>query len=318
MIRTEGLTKRFSARRKRGQEPSEVTAVEDLTLEVQQGEVLGFLGPNGAGKTTTVRMLCALIAPTAGEAWIAEHKLGEDNDAIRASVGILTEAPGLYDKLDAVTNLAFFAKLYGVDDIEGQVAKYLKMLGLWERRSEPVARFSKGMRQKLAIARALLHEPRLLFLDEPTSGLDPEAARIVRDFVEELRGQGRTIWLCTHNLDEADRLCDRIALIQRALIRVDTPAGLRQSLYGNTVSVQLREVRPEYLAAVQGLGFVRQAQLVDQSLSVQLDDPLAHNPALIRTLVAAGAEIVYVKEVEHSLEAVYFDLLAQTREEAAA
>jgi ABC-2 type transport system ATP-binding protein len=181
-----------------------------------------------------------------------------------------------------------------------------------------VARFSKGMRQKLAIARALLHEPRLLFLDEPTSGLDPEAARIVRDFVEELRGQGRTIWLCTHNLDEADRLCDRIALIQRTLIRVDTPSGLRQSLYGNAVSVQLREARPEHLAAVQDLDFVRHARQAGQSLSVQLDDPLADNPALIRALVAVGAEIVYVQEVEHSLEAVYFDLLVQTREEAAA
>jgi ABC-2 type transport system ATP-binding protein len=319
MIRTLGLTKRFTARRKRGStEPDQITAVEDLTLEIKQGEVLGFLGPNGAGKTTTVRILCALIAPTAGEAWIAGHKLGEENAEIRASVGILTESPGLYEKLDAVANLSFFAKLYGVEDVEGQVAKYLKMLGLWERRSEPVARFSKGMRQKLAIARALLHEPRLLFLDEPTSGLDPEAARVVRDFVQELRGQGRTIWLCTHNLDEADRLCDRIALIQRSLIRVDTPAGLRQSLYGNTVSVQLREVRPEYLAAIQALDFVRHARETENGLSVQLDDPLTHNPNLIRALVKAGADVVYVQEVEHSLEAVYFDLLAQTREEAAA
>jgi len=318
MIRTQGLTKRFPARRKRGEDPGGIVAVEDLTLEVEQGEVLGFLGPNGAGKTTTVRLLCALIAPTAGEAWIAGHKLGEENPAIRASVGILTEAPGLYDKLDAVTNLSFFAKLYGVDDLEGQVAKYLKMLGLWERRDEPVARFSKGMRQKLAIARALLHEPRLLFLDEPTSGLDPEAARIVRDFIEELRGQGRTIWLCTHNLDEADRLCDRIALIQRTLIRVDTPAGLRQGLYGNTISIQMRHVRPEHLAAVRALGFVHQVRERDGNLSVQLDDPATHNPALIRALVAAGAEIVYVQEEAHSLEAVYFDLLAQTKEEAAA
>jgi ABC-2 type transport system ATP-binding protein len=318
MIRILGLTKRFSARRRRGQESGQVTAVEDLTLEVPQGEVLGFLGPNGAGKTTTVRMLCALIAPSAGDAWIAGHRLGEEDDAIRANVGILTEAPGLYEKLDAVANLSFFAKLYGVNDLEAQVRKYLQMLGLWERRSEPVARFSKGMRQKLAIARALLHEPRLLFLDEPTSGLDPEAARIVRDFIQELRDQGRTIWLCTHNLDEADRLCDRIALIQRTLIRVDTPAGLRQSLYGNTVSVQLREVRPEHLAAVGALSFVRQVRAIDRGLSVQLDDPQAHNPSLIRALVAAGADVVYVQEVEHSLEAVYFDLLAQTREEAAA
>jgi ABC-2 type transport system ATP-binding protein len=318
MIRTQELTKRFSARRKRERERTDTTAVEGLTIEVQQGEVLGFLGPNGAGKTTTVRMLCALIAPTSGQAWIAGHKLGQENAAIRASVGILTETPGLYEKLDAVTNLSFFARLYGVQDLEAQVAKYLKMLGLWERRDEPVARFSKGMRQKLAIARALLHEPQLLFLDEPTSGLDPEAARVVRDFIQELRGQGRTIWLCTHNLDEADRLCDRIALIQRSLIRVDTPAGLRQSLYGTTIAVRLRDTRPEHLAAVRALDFVRQARATDEGLSVQLDDPVTHNPDLVRALVAAGAEVVYVHEVEHSLEAVYFDLLAQTREEAAA
>jgi ABC-2 type transport system ATP-binding protein len=226
VIRTEGLGKRFSARRRH----AATVAVEDLTLEVKRGEVFGFLGPNGAGKTTTVRMLCALIAPTAGEAWVAGHKIGQEDAAIRASVGILTETPGLYDKLDAVTNLSFFAKLYDVGDPSRQVAQYLQMLGLWERRHEPVARFSKGMRQKLANARALLHEPPLLFLDEPTSGLDPEAARVVRDFIEELRGQGRTIFICTHNLDEADRLCDRIGVIQRRLIRVDTPARLRQSL----------------------------------------------------------------------------------------
>jgi ABC-2 type transport system ATP-binding protein len=318
MIRTQSLTKTFAPRRKRGR-GGPTTAVQDLTLEVEQGEVLGFLGPNGAGKTTTVRLLCALIAPSAGEAWIAGHKLGTENAAIRASVGILTEAPGLYDKLDAVTNLSFFGKLYGVADLEGQVAKYLKLLGLWDRRDEPVARFSKGMRQKLAIARALLHEPRLLFLDEPTSGLDPEAARIVRDFIQELREQGRTIWLCTHNLDEADRLCDRIALIQRTLIRVDTPTGLRQSLYGNTVSIQMQApADPAQMAALQKLPFVQHVQPVDEGLLVQVDDPRAHNPALIRALVEAGAEILYVEEVEHSLEAVYFDLLAQTRKEATA
>jgi ABC-2 type transport system ATP-binding protein len=314
VIRTEGLGKRFSARRRH----AATVAVEDLTLEVKRGEVFGFLGPNGAGKTTTVRMLCALIAPTAGEAWVAGHKIGQEDAAIRASVGILTETPGLYDKLDAVTNLSFFAKLYDVGDPSRQVAQYLQMLGLWERRHEPVARFSKGMRQKLAIARALLHEPPLLFLDEPTSGLDPEAARVVRDFIEELRGQGRTIFICTHNLDEADRLCDRIGVIQRRLIRVDTPARLRQSLYGQGVLVRLRAVGPEHVAAVRALPFVQAVDQVGEGLSVKLDDPESNNPQLVRALVAAGADIQFVQEVEHSLEAVYFDLIAQTREEAAA
>jgi ABC-2 type transport system ATP-binding protein len=312
VIRTVNLSKRFPARRRQ----AETVAVEDLSLEVERGEVFGFLGPNGAGKTTTVRMLCALIAPTAGEAWVGGHKLGQDDAAIRASVGILTEAPGLYEKLDAVTNLAFFGKLYEVDDLDGQVARYLQMLGLWERRHEPVARFSKGMRQKLAIARALLHEPPLLFLDEPTSGLDPEAARVVRDFVGELRGQGRTIFLCTHNLDEADRLCDRIGVIQRRLIRVDTPARLRQALYGSGVVVRLRALAPQYVDAVRALPFVQGVQRVKQGLSVRLDDPERNNPDLVRALVAAGADVQYVQEVEHSLESVYLDLIAGAREEA--
>jgi ABC-2 type transport system ATP-binding protein len=313
LIHTEGLTKRFPARRKQ----ADVTAVEDLTLQIERGEVFGFLGPNGAGKTTTVRMLCALIAPTTGHAWVAGHQIGQEDPAIRARVGILTETPGLYDKLDATANLSFFGELYGVEDLSGQVARYLQMLDLWDRRDEPVARFSKGMRQKRAIARALLHEPPLLFLDEPTSGLDPEAARIVRDFIEDLRGQGRTIFICTHNLDEADRLCDRIGVIKQRLIRVDTPARLRQSLYGHGVLVRLRAVTGEHVAAVEALPFVREVRRVDESLLIKLEAPEANNPHLVRALVAAGADIQFIQEVEHSLESVYFDLIAETREEAA-
>jgi ABC-2 type transport system ATP-binding protein len=314
MIRTLGLTKRFPPTGRKG---IENTAVEDLDLEVKQGEVFGFLGPNGAGKTTTVRMLCALIAPTAGEAWIAGHKLGPENGAIRAKVGILTETPGLYDRLDAVTNLSFFARLYGVADVQGQVNRYLRMLGLWDRRTELVGAFSKGMRQKLAIARALLHEPPLLFLDEPTSGLDPEAAHMVRDFIAELRGEGRTIFMCTHNLDEADRLCDRIGVIKRRLIRVDTPAQLRAGLYGRGVLVRLRAVASAHIAVVQALPFVREVHQADNSLTVQLDNPEANNPRLVRALVTAGADIQFIEEVEHSLESVYLDLMAQTSQEDA-
>ena len=315
MIRTEGLTKRFPAAGRKGVEN---LAVEGLKLEVKKGEVFGFLGPNGAGKTTTVRMLCALIAPTEGSAWVAGYKVGQDDDAIRANVGILTETPGLYARLDAVANLSFFAKLYGVSDVSGQVAKYLKMLGLWERRNELVGSFSKGMQQKLAIARALLHEPPLLFLDEPTAGLDPESARVVRDYIEELCGEGRTFFLCTHNLNEADRLCDRIGVIKQRLIRVDTPQGLRTSLYGHEVSIRLRAVAPEYVAAVQALPFVQEVRSGDGHLSVKLDDPETNNPRVVRALVSTGADIQFVEEVEHSLESVYLDLMAQTREAAAA
>src|SRR5438105_823697 len=203
VVRTEKLTKRFGA----------LTAVDGIDLDVHEGEVFGFLGPNGAGKTTTLRLLCALIAPSSGTAEIAGFRLGRDDPKIRAAVGILTEQPGLYERQSAWDNLVFYATLYGLQTpiARSQAERYLRLMGLWERRREPVVTFSRGMKQKMAIARAALHEPRVLFLDEPTTGLDPDAAKTVREFIVALRGEGRTVFLCTHNLDEADRLCDRIA-----------------------------------------------------------------------------------------------------------
>lgn len=299
MIRTEALTKRFD----------ETLAVDDLTLHVERGEVFGFLGPNGAGKTTTMRMLSALVAPTSGTAWVNGHQVGVDNAGVRASVGLLTEAPGLYPRLNAEQNLELFATLHGVEDVRRQVHTYLSLLGLWDRRDEPVGGFSKGMQQKLAVARALLHEPPVLFLDEPTSALDPEAARVVRDFIETLRGQGRTIFICTHNLDEADRLCDRVAVIKQRLIRVDTPAALRRGLYGQSVVVHLLNPTPALQVVAGGLPFVTGVSEVPGGMRVALDDPEAENPALVRALVEAGAEIQFVERESHTLEQVYFDLM---------
>ncbi len=229
MISIESLTKKFG----------ENLAVDGLNLEVKEGEVFGFLGPNGAGKTTTVRMLTSLIRPTSGKAVVNGFTVGQQDTQIRRSVGLLTETPGLYDNLSAEYNLHIYANLYEVKDVAGQVEKYLRMLGLWERRFEPAATLSKGMKQKLAIARALLHEPRILFLDEPTSALDPESAHLVRDFIAELRKEGRTIFLCTHNLDEADRACDRIAVFKTRLVVVDTPARLRMQMFGRKVVFHL-------------------------------------------------------------------------------
>jgi ABC-2 type transport system ATP-binding protein len=305
MIRTEKLSKEFRTNRK--QPP--ITAVSGLDLEVAEGEVFGFLGPNGAGKTTTVRMLCSLIAPTGGSAWIGKYQVGKDDQEIRRTVGILTETPGMYERLSATKNLSIFARLYGVTDVSGQVEKYLRMLGLWERRFDPVGSFSKGMRQKLAIARALLHEPKLLFLDEPTSGLDPEAAKLVRDFIEELKLEGRTIFICTHNLDEADRLCDRIGVFKTRLLVVDSPARLRSEIFGRKVVFHLRRADEELSARLAGLPFIRDARLVDQKLVVTLEDPETHNPEIIRFLVGQGAEIQFVGELRHSLEDVYFQLV---------
>ena len=309
MIRTEGLTKTFDGDKKTGK----ITAVDRLDLDVKQGEVFGFLGPNGAGKTTTVRMLCTLIGATAGRAWVNDLEVGKDDTAIRASVGILTEQPGLYDRLSAEKNLDIYARLYGVPNPAGQVEKYLHMLDLWERRRDPAGSFSKGMKQKLAIARAILHEPKTLFLDEPTAALDPEAAKLVREFIEELKTEGRTIFLCTHNLDEADRLCDRIAVFKHRIIKVDSPSRMRTSLFGRTVEFRLRRVDESMAAALKRFDFVKSAEVSDGKLVVGMDDPESGNPQLIKALVEAGAEVQFVNEVRHSLEDVYLSLINESR-----
>jgi len=298
VLRTDRLTKRFD----------HLTAVQDLDLEVREGEVFGFLGPNGAGKTTTLRLLCALIAPTSGTAEVAGFRLGRDDEQIRASVGILTEQPGLYERQSAQDNLLFFAALFGLSRAmaRSQTERYLRLMGLWDRRTEAVATFSRGMKQKMAIARAALHEPRIVFLDEPTTGLDPDAARTVREFIAQIRGEGRTVFLCTHNLDEADRLCDRIAFFRRSVIRIDTPAKLRAELYGHSTEFRLMPgPSADQLLRVQGVAGVDRAHLENGSIIVASADPLAVNPNVVRALVGAGAEIAYVTERKASLEDVY-------------
>ncbi|MFZ0532666.1 MAG: ABC transporter ATP-binding protein [Anaerolineales bacterium] len=299
MIKTENLSKKFNT----------TLAVDNLNLEVQEGEVFGFLGPNGAGKTTTVRMLTCLIGPTTGSAIVNSYRIGQQDTEIRRTVGILTETPGMYDNLSAEFNLEIYANLYEVKDPKGQVEKYLRMLGLWDRRQDEAGTFSKGMKQKLAIARSLLHEPRILFLDEPTAALDPEASHLVHDFIAELRKEGRTIFLCTHNLDEADRLCDRVGVFKTHLLVVDTPANLRSQLFGRKVIFHLLKIDETIAAAIRALPFVREAKVIDNKLVVNLDNPEAHNPEIIRALVGAGADIQFVGELRHSLEDVYLQLV---------
>ncbi len=298
-IETESLTKKFNG----------VTAVDRLTLTIDEGELFGFLGPNGAGKTTTVRLLTGLIAPTSGRATVLGYELGRDDREIRRRVGLLTETPGLYDRLSAWKNLTIYGRLYEVPDVPGQVEKYLRLLGLWERRNDPAGTFSKGMKQKLAIARALLHEPRLLFLDEPTAALGPEAAKLVRDFILEVKAQGRTIFLTTHNLEEAERLCDRVAVFQTQLKVVDSVAGLRGQLYGRQVVFHLAEPAAPRISLLQALPYAQNVTADDNKLIVAVDDPETHNPEMIRRLVAAGVNIQFVGELRHTLEDIYLQLV---------
>jgi ABC-2 type transport system ATP-binding protein len=301
-IRLDGLSRDFGPLR----------AVDGLSLEVPAGLVFGFLGPNGAGKTTTVRLLTCLIAPTSGSARVNGLTVGKDDTDIRRSVGVLTETPGMYDNLSAERNLSIYASLYEVKDVKGQVEKYLRLLGLWERRLDPAGAFSKGMKQKLAIARALLHEPRTVFLDEPTSALDPEAAHLVREFILEIKKQGRTIFLCTHNLDEADRLCDRIGVFKTRMLVVDSPEQLRSQVFGRKVVFHLRHVEEDLVHGIQEMNFIKEARRIDNKILVTLDDPETHNPELVRYLVSQGAEIQFVGELRHSLEDVYLQLMKNT------
>jgi ABC-2 type transport system ATP-binding protein len=264
-------------------------------------------------------MLSALIAPTRGSAVVAGYRLGEHNEAIRQAVGILTETPGLYDRLSAWDNLLFFAELYDLPTARAasQVERYLRLLDLWDRRNDKVGGFSKGMRQKLAIARALLHEPKVIFLDEPTAGLDPEAARVVRDFIKDLRAEGRTIFLTTHNLPEADELCDSIGVFRARLLHQGTPAQLRTGLFGSGTQVRLVEDAARWVKTVRALPFVQEATASESTLSVSLAHPDEQNPELVRALVEAGAAIRAVEPTSHSLEEVYLELVEHTPEAVA-
>ncbi len=302
-IETFNLTKKFD----------NLTAVEDLCIQVNKGEVLGFLGPNGAGKTTTIRMLAGIIAPTKGYAVVEGIRTDEEIERLHEIIGLLTETPGFYGRLSARENLLYFARFYDIDASQ-QVDKYLKKMGLWERRNDKVGTFSKGMKQRLALARCLVHEPKVLFLDEPTAGLDPESAKEVRELIMKLREEGRTIFLSTHNLDEAELLCDRIAVFKTKLVVIDTPQNLKQRLFQRQVIVELEEVSQEILNAVNGLDFVLSVTKDGRRLIIELRDFDKNRPELVKSIVERGGNIMSVFEKRHSLEEIYLTLVKEEQE----
>ncbi len=293
----------------------DTVAVEDLNLRIREGEVFAFLGPNGAGKTTTVRMLTTLIRPTSGKAYIGGNEVGREPDSmnIRAMVGLLPETPGLYERLSASQNLDYYGRLYGVPDDtrRERIRELLKLVDLWDRRDDVVATFSKGMQQKIAIVRAMVHDPAILFLDEPTAALDPSAAKTVRDFLRGLRGEGRTIFLNTHNLFEAERIADRIGVVNTRLIAQGTARELSARYWKPATVVRLREPTEAAIAAVEALDFVERVDVQDGELLLALDDPKRHNPDIVRTIVRAGGEIEYIMEKERGLEDVYLRLVGE-------
>lgn len=305
MIDTKNLTRKFG----------DITAVDNVTLHVNKGEVFGFLGPNGAGKTTTIRMLCCLINKTSGEAQVGGFSIGNEDECLklRKMVGLLPENVGLYDSLSAYKNLDFYGKLYEVPEAtrKENIKRLLRLLGIWDRREDVVGTFSKGMKQKIAIARALIHDPQVLFLDEPTANLDPEASKTVRDFILDLKKEKRTIFINTHNLNEVEQLCDRIAILKSKLIVVDSPKNLERSLYNRKTIVHLEKVTDSILDSVQKLSVVKAARAVDKKLILDMNDPEKDNPDVVRAVVKAGGNVQYVTELRSTLEEVYLKLIKE-------
>ena len=296
----EHLTKRFGAR----------VALDDVSFEVGTGEVFGFLGPNGAGKTTMVRTLGTLLAPTSGSAVVAGLPLtAENGSAIRARISLMSESPGLYLRLTVQENLEFFAGLYELDDTAGRIDRALRAVNLADRAQDACGSLSKGLRQRVALARALLTDPAVLFLDEPTSGLDPVATIEVYELITALRERGVTTFLTTHRLEEAERLCDRVAILNTTLRLIGRPDELRRQLFQRSVQVRLREPLADPSTVFGTVGAVEDWEQTPAGYLLTVPDPDAAAPALARALVAAGADILSITESHHSLEDVYLELI---------
>jgi ABC-2 type transport system ATP-binding protein len=300
VIAARHLSRRFGAR----------SAVEDVTFDVKAGEIFGLLGPNGAGKTTTLRMIAGLIAPTSGEASVANVPLTSRTiDRVRQHVGFLTEAPGLWERLSVQTNLLTYARLHQVHDPAATVASALERFGLADRAESMAGELSKGLKQRVALARTLLHNPPVVLLDEPTSGLDPHSARLVRDMVLELRQRGHAVIISTHNLDEAERVADRVGVLRRRFLAVATPGELRHRLFGTRVRVTIASDAAPFVAVALEAGAEDVTVTSHNTLTFALEDIDVGTPAIVRALVFAGAPILSVRADDRPLEEVYLALV---------
>ncbi|HET6738768.1 MAG TPA: ABC transporter ATP-binding protein [Kribbella sp.] len=301
-LTADGLSKRFGHR----------AAFEDVSFEIGYGEVFGFLGPNGAGKTTTVRTLGTLLTPTSGSATVAGLALTPDNGVeIRRRISIMPESPGLYLRLSVLENLRCFADLYQVPKAPARIDDVLEAVRLTDRAKDACGSLSKGLRQRVALARALLSDPQVLFLDEPTSGLDPVAARAVHDLIDSLRKRGVTIFLTTHRLDEAERLCDRVAILSTTLRTIGRPEQLRDELFARTLTVRTAHPLPEPDRVFRDLPNVIGWHEDGRSTYVlTVTDATLAAPDVTRALVKDDADVLTISASHHSLEDVYLELVS--------
>jgi ABC-2 type transport system ATP-binding protein len=300
MIAATGLTRQFGSR----------VVVDHVTFSVERGEIVALLGPNGAGKTTTLRMLAGLIAATSGTVTIGGVPMkASTGSVLRRRIGFLTEAPGLWDRLTVRENLSLYLELYDLDQHEGRAAALLEALDLARHIEVRAAELSKGMRQKVALVRALLHDPDVLLLDEPTSGLDPEVTRTVRELLRRRRAAGCAILLSTHNLAEAERIADRVAVLQERLLALDAPANLRRRVAAGRIEVRVEGAAGPYVDVAAAVA--ARATADGAMLHVELTDPEERTPGLVKALVAAGARIIEVRQEVPGLEDAYLGLVAR-------
>ena len=295
------------------------TAVSEVSFGVARGEVFGFLGPNGAGKTTTVRILATLISPTAGSATVAGIPVGpEGAPEIRKRIAVMPESPGLYQRLTVTENLDYFARLYGLSRRQQRITEALAAVGIADRAQDLAGSLSKGLRQRAALARTLLNQPAVMFLDEPTSGLDPVATHEVHGLIAGLRDRGVTVFLTTHRLEEAERLCDRVAIMSTSLRTIGRPEDLRAELFAASLDVTVAAALPDPgrvfggLPAVQGWKDAGQPGGSPASYALTVSDVARAAPAVTRALVAAGADVLSITRPRHTLEDVYLELVADT------
>jgi ABC-2 type transport system ATP-binding protein len=284
-------------------------ALKKTDLEIRRGEIFALLGPNGAGKTTTLRILAGLIAPSSGTVAIDGQPMGPASaPQLRSRIGFLTEAPGLWDRLTVRDNLLVYARMYGLPSPRRTVDEALARFEIDDRGDDRAAQLSKGLKQRVALARSLLHDPRIAMLDEPTSGLDPASAREVRDLILDLRAQGRTVLLCTHNLDEVERVADRVAVLSRRLIAIGTPGSLRQKLFAPRVRIVLTQAAESFAVTLRTAG-ASDIRVDGVAMSVGVANTPLTIPEVVRRLVEAGAGVESVMPEEPPLEDVYLKLL---------
>jgi ABC-2 type transport system ATP-binding protein len=302
VIKADALAKQFG----------DFRAVEGYTFEVEPGEIYGLLGPNGAGKTTTTRMLSCLLTPSSGRGWVAGLDIQTQAHEIRSRIGILTEVPGLYERLNPQEYLDFFAQVHGLRGPQraARVEEVLRLVGIWDRRKGVMRSFSKGMQQRVAIARTLLHDPEVLFFDEPTAALDPEAARSVRDHLRHLtEGRKRSVLLCTHNLPEAEELCRRLSIVQKGRqVAEGTPQQLKAGV-DRAELLRLKDTPHNLVEAIERVPGAHSVMLSPEGITYRTTTPERTNPEVVKAAVGLGAEVLGLSEAQVSLEEVYLSLI---------